>query len=1133
MSLCLVDAIKWEAKMEELDVFSSDILLNILPRSTPLATYSRSINSLNQVFSVRPLFNSLGISDININMGWFGSLKAGTEIFNYYLATNLKLPEKLQMFNTHITLSLLGISHSLMGHSYLSHLYFKEAFIAKGDNIGINLNYIISMFHADKISLIDAINELEKHINVNDSCHNYDLFIFYSKAVMYFKNCIKNSFFNDESVKLINHNIDKIIEDSNNNPQLILKAKFLRISLLFFVDKYSNKEEIIKILDSLKEEPLDEEVNFLKSYIYYEVGDFKEALEEIKFYNLEGENLLPKMPLLITLYTKIGDFKAAENLIKRAEELISEFPEFPEFPMSIFLHKIYMDYVVKNYNELLAKLENAKTEQFFDEVVVQLEIFRGLSYLKLGRKEEAYKILADILDSDSFFIGPILILDEKNAVALTYRAHLYNKKGLYVESLNCLDAVCDQSHIPFLIEKVMSLYGLNKLEEANKFLDIIKELNFSEYNYRNALCVGRIPLFIAIRIKRLVGHYKESLELCEKINNFPQIDIHLKYPILFEKALVLLKAGRFDELLEFCEQVIKESPPNIFQFQQVKLDAFLNKLEPEYENAIEYCSQLIKVNNIDGYFWLNRMGWILSTIGKCEEAIDCYDKAISLIPIYSTRELLSIMCGKAQALYIEGDYNVAIRLCNQAIELASANKFETQEFWLIKGQILFTKNKYEEAVDCYKQTLVIKDDFLPALENMVFVCILQKNIQEANLYLEKLKSLCPNIANITPGLFLLINLYEYVFNGKKEINKIVFELDKFFQQSNLCQASYKFRSYEMLTEFSFRNDCFEQADICLDECLKITKNNQRLLALKVDIKWHKHKKSLSDSSEAIEENHEILMIEAIEKIQIKYQELFAENERLKMQESALVEALESTHQYSINMIKEEKEKNVQQESTLKNLLDQIQEVQTKYDKKKIVKENKELMQKNKSLKHHNDILNQNYENLQNQHKSVVSEKSKFFNQNHKLQNTLEDFQIKNKWLNKKIQTNETEKLAWEKEKRELLAKLEKSETRNKELEKENRCLKQTILELQEIIKKQSNAIEKLESRDREKQEKIDCLERRMKKLESDQSDEIIEEKISEKVSSFMQKFAINFNNNNSKKSNDDTHTEIQTFQNNK
>ncbi len=1121
--------------MKELNVFSSDVLLNILPKTISLITHSRSINPLNQMFFIHFLFHSFDISDVDINVKWFGSYKLGTREYNNFLETNLMLPEKIQFFSSYITLSLLGMSYHLMSNSYRSHSYFKKALSAKNNDVGVNINYIISKFYANKISLIDVSSELEKHININDSGAYYNLLIYYNKAVMYFKNCIRKDFLDDESIKLINYNIDKLIENVDVNHQFFLKAKFLKISLLFFIDKYSNKEEMIKILNSLEEGIFGESINFLKCWIYYEVGDFTAALEGIKLCNSERKNSLDTMLLFVTAYAKTGNLTKMENLIEHVERLVGQSTGFSEL---IFLCKIYLDYVKKNYCELLVKLDDKKTEQFSDESFTkQFEIFRGLSYLKLEKQEEAYKILSNVLDADDFFIKPILALDKKNIIALTYRAHLYNKKGLYVEALNCLDVVFDKSYIPSLIENVISLYGLNKLEEANKFLDILKELNFFEYRldfvpYISA-DVGKIPLLVAIRVKCGIGRYEESLELWEKLNNFSLPNVYVvyidKYVIQLERAFILLKARRFDEALKFCEKLLQENPQNAFQFQQIKLDIFLNKSEPEYENSIDYCSQLIKTDKVNRASWLYRMGCILSAIGNYEEAIDYYNKAISMIPTYPTCDHLSIMYAKARALYIEGDYNESFRLCNQAIELALTNRFESKEFWLMKGQILFTKNRYEEAIDCYKQSLLIKDDFMPALEKILFAYIFQKNKQKANLYMEKLKYLCKNKIDIISSLLLLVSLYEYVFNENKEINKVFLELRKLFEESKFYNISYKFLVYEMMVKFFAQNNCFEQVDICLDECLSITKSNEKLLALKDSVISNKQKKSFSDFSEAVEENHEILIIKAIEEMQIKYQILLDENMNLKIQETTLIEALESSNKHSIEIISEKKEKNSQQDATIKNLLDQTQEIQIKYDKKKIVKENKYLTQKNKSLEYLNKSLDQNYEILEDQYKNVVNQKTKLFSEHHELQNNVDNFLNENKGLKKKIQMAETEKLSLEKEKRELLAKLVKSETRNKELEKENKDLKQKILQLQETIKKQGKSIEKLKLNLESLKTEINDL-----KHKSEKTDETIEEKISEKFSFLIQKLGINSDNtNNSKKSNDDTYTEIQIFQNNK
>jgi len=98
--------------------------------------------------------------------------------------------------------------------------------------------------------------------------------------------------------------------------------------------------------------------------------------------------------------------------------------------------------------------------------------------------------------------------------------------------------------------------------------------------------------------------------------------------------------------------------------------------------------------------WLNQ-GIALGNLGKYDEAIEAFDKAIEINPQYEAAWYL-----KGAALNRQGMYNDAIQAYDKAIEINPRN----ESMWHSKGITLGNQGKYEEAGQAFDEAIEINPD---------------------------------------------------------------------------------------------------------------------------------------------------------------------------------------------------------------------------------------------------------------------------------------------------------------------------------------------------------------------------------------------------------------------------------------
>ncbi|MDD4750105.1 MAG: tetratricopeptide repeat protein [Methanosarcinaceae archaeon] len=144
----------------------------------------------------------------------------------------------------------------------------------------------------------------------------------------------------------------------------------------------------------------------------------------------------------------------------------------------------------------------------------------------------------------------------------------------------------------------------------------------------------------------------------------------------------------------------------------------LQKLR-KYEEALEAFNKAIEFEPEDAFAWCNK-GIVLQKLRKYEEALEAFKKAIEINPEY-IKELhrkgislnikikpnIEVLLNKGDSLYNRGMYGEALKAYEEAIKI----KPKYFSAWYNKGIILLKLNKYDKALKAFDKAIEIKPEY--------------------------------------------------------------------------------------------------------------------------------------------------------------------------------------------------------------------------------------------------------------------------------------------------------------------------------------------------------------------------------------------------------------------------------------
>ncbi len=165
-----------------------------------------------------------------------------------------------------------------------------------------------------------------------------------------------------------------------------------------------------------------------------------------------------------------------------------------------------------------------------------------------------------------------------------------------------------------------------------------------------------------------------------------------------------------DYLCELFDQQMKKRVPDVGSPMQEVIERCLSpdasqryasfeelrrELDAVFRRRTGRVIELPRSANRTAGFWKNK-GVSLDELGRHEEAISCYDKALEIDP-----QDVNTWSNKGTALGALGNYEEAIACFDKALEIAP----DSSVAWVNKGQVLKMLSRYESATVCFDKAL--------------------------------------------------------------------------------------------------------------------------------------------------------------------------------------------------------------------------------------------------------------------------------------------------------------------------------------------------------------------------------------------------------------------------------------------
>ncbi len=189
-----------------------------------------------------------------------------------------------------------------------------------------------------------------------------------------------------------------------------------------------------------------------------------------------------------------------------------------------------------------------------------------------------------------------------------------------------------------------------------------------------------------LKNKKFIQAEKKCALLIKKVS--PNYDLHNIY------AVILFQLKRYDNSILEWQKAIKLKPDYYFGYNNLG-NAFL--LKNDLNQALLNYDEAIKINP-DYYEAIYNKANIFLKLKNFSNALKYYDKVLSL-----KNDYVAAYQGKAIVYKKIEQFNEAINEWQKVIELTPAN----DHAYIQKGDLLFDKNKLQDALICYEKAYQI------------------------------------------------------------------------------------------------------------------------------------------------------------------------------------------------------------------------------------------------------------------------------------------------------------------------------------------------------------------------------------------------------------------------------------------
>jgi tetratricopeptide (TPR) repeat protein len=336
--------------------------------------------------------------------------------------------------------------------------------------------------------------------------------------------------------------------------------------------------------------------------------------------------------------------------------------------------------------------------------------------------------------------------------------------------------------------------------------------NYSSVSYEDALPKARKAVEKALALDDRLGEAHASMGLMlSNSEKYEDSEKELLRAIELDPGYAwshiwysntLSRLGRREESLERLQVAYELDPLNL-----VTLVNLANKRKDarEWEEAERLFRQVLELETMP--LAAARLGDLLQTLGRYQEAIALYERVIERFPadgqIYPSLSYLHAN---------RGNLELALNVVDQ---LYGQNGDDTTRL-LSRGDVYYWVLRYDEAIDNYRGALSLKPGSETALEDLVWVCTDAGRFEDAIKYADRYVELWPE----RPWSYRL-RCYANAVRG--DLDKVLEDVEKIKKLDPNDRSAYWMEALAKL----YLGDCTRAMDIIVDNYLSSDNANDR------------------------------------------------------------------------------------------------------------------------------------------------------------------------------------------------------------------------------------------------------------------------------------------------------------------
>ena len=352
----------------------------------------------------------------------------------------------------------------------------------------------------------------------------------------------------------------------------------------------------------------------------------------------------------------------------------------------------YLPYLTKG--NILAKngqnveaIENYKLSLEKNNISTQALYNMGICYLNMKDYQQANKCFDDAL-----LINPNLL------EIYIAKAKIFEEQKNYNNAIELYNEIIPK--FPYddniFYKKGICLENMEEYQEALKNFEQGLYINKSNIDclYHKGYCCD-----ILNNKKQALKCYDDIIKSKEK-----NIDNKIKEDCLILKSKILIDDEKYDDALQGLNEALRLNPDNSYIYFY---KGFINNKKEEHQEAINNYLKSIEINNKDKIIYYN-LGLAYLEISDFEKSLNYLNKSFEL-----DNTFYQALIKSGEVLLKSKEYDKSIEIFDKIL---NNEKEKNNELALLrKGDALFMKNNFKEALELYENVLKLNENNEEAL----------------------------------------------------------------------------------------------------------------------------------------------------------------------------------------------------------------------------------------------------------------------------------------------------------------------------------------------------------------------------------------------------------------------------------